>query len=69
MDFVLAFTQSDLEEYMWMQLPIGFQVDSQIEADPDKQYVLKLNKNIYGLKQGRLNWYEKLNKLLVDRYF
>ena len=43
-DFVLAFTQADLKENIWMQLPIGFQVDGQTEADPDKPYVLKLNK-------------------------
>ena len=52
-----------------MQLPIGFQVDGQTEAYFDKQYVMKLNKNIYGLKQGIFNWYEKLKKLLVDRGF
>ena len=52
-----------------MQLPIVFQVDGQTESDSDKQYVLKLNKNIYGLKQVRFNWYEKLKKSLVDRYF
>ena len=67
--FVLAFPQADLEEYIWMKLPIVFQVDGQTEADTDKQYVLKLNKNLYGLKQGSFNWYEKLNKLLVNRYF
>ena len=52
-----------------MKLPIGFQVDGQTEAYFDKQYFLKPNKNIYGLKQGSFNWYEKLNNLLVDRYF
>ena len=52
-----------------MQLPIVFQVDGQTEAYSDKQYVLKLNKNIYGLKQGSFEWYDKLKKLLVDRYF
>ena len=55
-DFVLAFLQADLEEDIWMQLPICFQVDGQTEADSDCQYVLKLNKNLYGLKQGSYNW-------------
>ena len=27
--FVLEFPQADLEEEIWMQLPIGFQVDGQ----------------------------------------
>ena len=68
-DFVLAFPQADLEEDIWMQLPIGFQVDGQSEADSDRHYVLKLNNNLYGLKQGSYNWYEKLKKSLVDRDF
>ena len=36
-DFVLAFPQADMEEDIWMQFPIGFQVDGQTEADSDKQ--------------------------------
>ena len=51
-NFVLAFPQADLEEDIWMQLPIGFQVDGQSEADYDRHYVLKLNNNLYGLQQG-----------------
>ena len=43
-DFVLAFPQADLEEDIWMQLPIGFQVDGQTEDESDASYVLKLNK-------------------------
>ena len=35
-----------------MQLPIGFQVEGQTKADSDRHFVLKLNNNIYGLKEG-----------------
>ncbi len=51
-DFVLAFPQADLDIDIWMELPIGFQM---IE-DPDQSqlYVLKLKKNLYGLKQASL---------------
>ena len=44
-DFVLAFPQADLDVDIWMYLPIGFQVDGQTEADSDRRYILKLNKN------------------------
>ena len=66
-EFVLEFPKEDLEEYIWMKLPIEFQFNGQTEADSNRQYVLKLNKYIYGLKKGSFNWYEKLKKLLVDR--
>ena len=68
-DFVLAFPQADLEEEIWMQLPIGFQVDGHTEASSEQHFLLKLNKNLYGLKQGSYNWYEKLKKSLADRGF
>ena len=68
-DFVLAFPQADLEEDIWMDLPIGFQVDGQTEQDSDRYYLLKLKANLYGLKQASYNWYEKLKQSLVDRDF
>ena len=68
-NFVLAFPQADLKEDIWMNLPIGFQVDGQTEADSDRHYVLKLNKNLYGPKQGSFNWYEKLKTSLVSHNF
>ena len=68
-DFVLAFPQAELDEDIWMYLPIGFQVDGQTETDSDKNYILKLNKSLYGLKQALYNWYGKLKKGLEDRGF
>ena len=44
-DFLLDFPQADLEEDIWMQLPICFQVDGKTEEDSDRQYFLKPNKN------------------------
>ena len=68
-DFVLAFPKADLKEDISMNLPIGFQVDGQTKSDSDRHYVLKLNKNLYGLKQGSFNWYNKLKTSLVNRNF
>jgi hypothetical protein len=52
-----------------MYLPIGFQVDGETEADSDKQYILKLHQNLYGLKQGSYNWYKKLKQGPENRGF
>ena len=54
-DFVLAFSQADLKEDIWMSLPIGFQLDGKTEAGSEHYYVLKLNKSLYGLKQASFN--------------
>ena len=67
--FVIAFPQADLEEDIWMYLPIVFQVDGHTEASSKRSFLLKLNKHLYELKQVSYNWYEKIKKSLVDRGF
>ncbi len=61
-DFVLVFQQAELDDDIWMHHPIGFQVDTENES---KGYILKLNKNLYGLKQASLNWFEMLKQGLT----
>ena len=63
---MIAFPQAELEEDIWMYLLIRFQVDSHTEASSERSFLLKLNKNLFGLKQGLYNWYKILKKYLVD---
>ena len=65
--FVLELPQADLRKDIWMQLPLGFQVDKQIEEDSDQYYVLKLNKISYVVKQASFNLYEEIKTTLKDR--
>ena len=46
-DFVLASPHADLEEDIWMNLPIGFQVDGHTNESSKRRYLLKLNKFIW----------------------
>jgi hypothetical protein len=66
-DFVLAFLQADHDVDIWMDLAIGFKPTK----DPNHklQYILKLCKNLYGLKQASFNWYKKLCDGLKDQGF
>ena len=64
-DFVLAFPQVDLDVPVFMRLPIGFDV----ESDPNGTYVLRLKKNLYGLKQAAKNWFDMLSDGLIARDF
>ena len=52
-----------------MYPPIGFQVDGHTEESSERSFLLKLNTNLYGLKQGSYNWYKKLKKSLVNKGF
>jgi len=66
-DFMLAFPQADLDIDIWMELPIRFQMIE--DPDHSQLYMLKLKKNLYGLKQASFNWYEKMQDGLKDRGF
>ena len=57
--FVLTYPQVNIEEDIYMLLPQGFNVG------PDSgRYVLKLQKNLYGLKQAGHNWFKNLSGAL-----
>ena len=62
-DFVLAFPQAKLDIDIFMELPIG--IDS--HEGNSKEYVLSLNRSIYGLKQSSLNWYNLLSQVLKKK--
>ena len=64
-DFVLAFPQSDLEEEIYMDLPIGFDPPDGQRGD----YALLLLRNLYGLKQASHNWFQMLKGGLMNRGF
>ena len=46
-DFVLAFLQANIKVDVYMWLPFGFD-----PTDDKVKYVLKLNKNLYGIKDA-----------------
>ena len=58
-DFLLAYPQADVDVDIYMELPQGFNVGPEIG-----RYVLKLQKNLYGLTQAGHNWFEKLSSAL-----
>ena len=64
LDFVLAYTQADVETDLYMEIPKGFQV----EGDR-KRHTLKLIKNLYGQKQAGRVWNQHLTKCLQNLGF
>ena len=59
LDYVLAFPQAPVERELYMEIPKGFNIDEGRTDD----FILKINKNIYGQKQARRVW----NKYLVNK--
>lgn len=75
-DFVQAFTQAPLDCPVYLEIPAGYHVQNgrlifagASSKNTDKTYVLKLLKNMYGLKQAGYNWYNKLTDVLLDLGF
>ena len=56
-DFVLAFPQADLDVLVYMEGPRGIEIPN---SKHRREYVLLLNKNLYGLKQASTNWHDML---------
>jgi hypothetical protein len=76
-DYVQAYTQADFDCDLYMHVPAGFAVVNNKHVLVDglrtkglpRQHVLKLKKNLDGLKQAGHNWFEKLRTGLQARGF
>jgi Reverse transcriptase (RNA-dependent DNA polymerase) len=58
-DFVLAYTQAEVECELYMSIPKGLEL-----KDKSKDYVLKLKQNLFGQKQAGRVWNKHLVKAL-----
>ena len=58
-DFVLAFSEADLDVDVFMDIPLVIGFDRN-RVD----WVIKLNKSLYGIKQASANWFDILKTSL-----
>ena len=59
-DFTLAFPQAEVECEIFMELPPGFKIQGQDD------YILKLVKNLYGLKNASKQWFNLIKDNLTN---
>ncbi len=71
-----AYTQAPLDCELFLDIPPGFSViddnlifTSSSTPSANKNWALKLQKNMYGLKQAGNNWFHHLRQSLLDRQF
>lgn len=63
MDMKTAFLHGDLEEDIYMEQPEGFKVEGK------ENYVCKLKKSLYGLKQALRQWYRKFESFMGEQAY
>jgi hypothetical protein len=64
--FTLAYPQADVDHELYMELPKGIKVHG---VTHNSDYVLQLDKNLYGQKQAGRVWYIWLTKRLIKMGF
>jgi hypothetical protein len=76
LDYVGAFPQADADCEVYMNIPPGFIVDNgrlvftrDSTKNNSKKHVLKILKNIYGLRQAGNMWFDKLRDALLRHGF
>jgi hypothetical protein len=77
-DYTQAFPQAPLVDDVFMKIPQGWYLDPATQqlrlqpSDPtfkDPNHFIRLNQNLYGVKQAARNWYLHLQKGLLSRGF
>ena len=63
MDVKSAFLNGYLHEEVYLKQPPGF------VHEKHPNYVYRLKKSVYGLRQSPRSWYERLSTFLVDSGF
>ena len=63
-DYVLAFPQAPIERELYMFIPKGFDIEG-IEGC-NKDYVLRVHRNVYGQCQASRVWYKYLRNKLIN---
>ncbi len=75
-NYVSAYTQAPLDCEIFMNIPPGFivkdntlQLTSSSTKGNSTTHVLRLKKNVYGLRQAGNNWFDHLRSSLITRGF
>jgi hypothetical protein len=66
-DVKQAFIWADMDEDCWIEVPTGFDIPSHLDLSTD--WVMKLNKSLYGHRKAPFLWNQEIQKKLISLGF
>ncbi|KAK1427731.1 hypothetical protein QVD17_16425 [Tagetes erecta] len=67
MDVVTAYLYGSLDSDIYMKIPEEFKFPEALSSKPKEMYSIKLQRSLYGLKQSRRMWYNRLSDYLISK--
>ena len=65
MDVVTTYLYGSLENEIYMKILEGFKIYESYNSKSRELYSIKLQRSLYGLKQSRRMWYNRLSEYLL----
>jgi hypothetical protein len=69
MDMVTAYLYGSLDNDIYMKIPEGYKMPKSYNSKSRSIYSIKLQRSLYGLKQSRRMWYNRLSEYLLKEGF
>ena len=67
MDVITAYLYGSMDNDIYMKIPKGFKLPEANSTKPCSMYSIKLQWSLYGLKQSRRMWYNRLSEYLLKK--
>ena len=69
MDVITTYLYRSIDNDIYMKIPKGFKLPEANSTKPRRMYSIKLQRSLYGLKQSKHIWYNRLSEYLIkERY-
>ena len=65
MDVITTYLYGSIDNDIYMKIPKGFKFPETNNTKPRNMCSIKLQQSLYGLKQSRRMWYNRLSKYLL----
>ena len=65
MNVIIVYLYGFMDNDIYMKIPEGFKLSEANCTKPHNMYLIKLQRSLYGLKQSRRMWYNRLSEYLL----